>query len=151
MVGQRKGRGRLARPSSIVTFERCWGAYTVLTLLGIVLQWSAFTAALSSDAQGIGSGAANAVLAIAMVIYAMLLLGALYLVGRRGSNIGRVLVTAWFGWNLFSLARGLLGGGWRPDLAHLLALLALVLQGVAVAMLFRADARAWFGKREPLA
>lgn len=139
----------MARPSSIVNFERYWGGYAVLTLLGIVLQWSRITAELSTAAgpQAIGAGAGNVVLAIAVLIYAGLLFGALYLVVRRGSNIGRVLVTAWLGWNLFSYVRGVSGDRFQPDLPHLLGLAALLLQAIAVAMLFRADARAWFGDR----
>ncbi|WP_417322010.1 hypothetical protein [Erythrobacter aureus] len=133
------------RPVSILWFERLFLLSLVLVLVNSVVQYDAFLAQIRSDpalaAMGPGNSFAVGVIAISLLIPLILW----YFIARRASVIAK--------WMLVVLtAFGLLFVNFDPatmfNPARLTSLVVTVLQLAAIALLFRADARAWLSRTD---
>ncbi|WP_326524702.1 hypothetical protein [Sphingomonas sp.] len=132
------------RPQSIIWFERLYLAAFVVGLISIFQTWDVQARMLANDPMAAGMPwlawatlFARAVIAIALW----------YCVARLGSNIARWIVAALAVWGVGLLA--VLGYGFGSGSAPMAVVAPAALQNIlyvaAAAMLFRADARPWFG------
>jgi hypothetical protein len=135
------------QPRSIVLFSRIFLAAVALTAVLSALNFSALKAKLVSQDPGTASlGDGVMILAIAVGIAALVVLW--YLIAHRASNIAKWLLVAF---TLVSLAlqpprvMAILAS---LDPVALLGLLAALGQLIAIAFLFRSDARAWLGREQ---
>jgi hypothetical protein len=146
-------RSIMIRPPSILLFERLYLAAFFVSVVFAILTWSANVAALPAistiaSAKG-AAGMLNVAYAIArgFVWAGWLLL--LYLIGRRRSRVAKVvatlgaLVAAWDGAGVLLAALSTPISGWVVTASMIEAALIVC----AVAMLYRADARAWFAEQ----
>lgn len=129
------------RPPSIVLFDRLFLASLVIGVINAVLSFEAMQSELAANpdtaALGWGSGMVIAIIAFSLLIPLLLW----YLIAYRASGIAKwILVVLTVGGLLFM----------GIDLENLLSLATIgtlvvtVLQLVAIVMLFRPDAKAWF-------
>lgn len=138
------------RPPAIVAFERLYLGSTLLYVIVSAVFWSQ-TRELMLAFQG-AQGVAGMITGI-MVVTLLITLGASlllwWLVARQRSVVGKWLVVATevigvIG-GLFALLRLIQGS--TPNAAQsAMTLVVTALAVAAAAMLFRADARAWFGE-----
>lgn len=135
------------RPPSIKQFERLWWAATVLWGVGTWLAWERTSNALNANPQtarvaGLALwGNVGLVLAITLLLW--------WLAARRGSAIGKWLVVAaaaMSGVRVLILLFGLISGANLHPLSQGAFVLAAVLTVWSAVMLFRDDARPWFGE-----
>lgn len=136
----------MTRPRSIRWFELLFLASLLLTLVATALIWPALLdqAAAQAGAANLGDGtlAVIAGLGIAIVVAIMLLLW--YFVARRGSPVAKWVLVFFTGYNLYSLVGSVQAGAPFATVPGLVSGAALLLQVIAVALLFVPDARAWF-------
>lgn len=129
------------RPQSIILFDKVFLAAIGVSLLGIVLFFDANLRALEADPaiaeMGVGGGLLITITALSLGI--MLLLW--YFISRRASSLAKWLLVGLTIIGLPSSFSGLTNTG---GLQLLLTAAVLVLQILAIVLLFRADSRAWF-------
>ena len=138
------------RPASIVMFERCYIGAWIIGLINMFLGWRTATAAMAANPQvaKLGASVGTSVLLTGLVLSAVITFALWYFVAQRGSVIAKWLVTAFFAFGLISFLTGIAGGRTTTSgLSIVFGLATLVLQGVAVFMLFRPDAASWFDRR----
>ena len=133
------------RPQSIVTFERLYIAAFVLGIVSIVQTWSIQTAMLDRDPRLAAIWwLPHASLAMRCVIAGMLW----YFVARQPAVVAKWIVVALAGYGAILLAMllyGLVTGA--ASIAIVVPSAAQnILYIAAAAMLFRPDAREWFGE-----
>ncbi len=133
------------RPSSIVQFDRLYPAAIGVGLVGNVLDWPVTVARLESDPataafSDVGIAVAAGMIAVGTAIALLLW----FLIARRGSGGARWVLVAFTAFAIGSLAVGLASGAVIVDGGGIARMIATALQTAAVALLFRADARAWF-------
>jgi hypothetical protein len=132
------------RPKSIVQFELIYWAVILLGLINTALGWSDMIASVQVQRMIAQVGSASVYATVLFGVVLQLLLW--YFVARRGSVIAKwifVLLTA--ATILFSVPT-LLGGTSGSVAMTVINIALVVLQLVAVVLLFRADARDWFGE-----
>lgn len=136
------------RPRSIQWFERSFLAALALSLLSVALLWPELTQEIATrpGTEQLGAGAVQAVLLIGAAVVAALGLLLWYFVARRGSGVARWVAVLVLAYSIYSTATGLAGGGGPTTLATICAVASLVLELVALVMLFLPDARLWFGR-----
>lgn len=143
------------KPPSIKLFERFWFGSTVLWSVATRLAWdrvqNSVASRLGDAARTDGQIALVAAYAqwinIALVLLATVALW--YLVARRASAIGKwlvVAVAAWSGVRVLLTVFTMLTSANPHPLSQGGFLLAAALTIASAAMLFRDDARAWFGE-----
>lgn len=136
------------RPNSILLFERLYLASLVVGVINLVLSYERIVAQMQRDpavAQlGWGSGAVIVMFGLGMAVSLMLW----YFTARRGSSIAKWFLVAFTAIGLLSLPTTLATGSGLP---LIMAIVINLLQLIAVVMLFRADARPWFSRKEPAA
>lgn len=150
----------MAKPRSIGRFELFWWGSTLFWALGRLFAWRRVQNGLSSrlgeaaaadpNVAAVASGAQWA--AVALVLAATALLW--WLVARRASVIGKWLVVAIAAAGVVQalvLAFQLIGGANFHALSYPSFLASFALTVAAAAMLFRDDARAWFGEFDGVA
>ena len=129
------------RPQSIMLFDKVFLAAIAASLLGIVLFYDANLRALQAEAAiaeaGFGSGLLLGITAVSLGI--MLLLW--YFISRRASSLAKWLLV---GLTIIGLPSSISGLMTASGLQLVLTAAVLVLQILAIVLLFRADARAWF-------
>ena len=129
------------RPISIVNFERCYlGALAVglvnsLVSLPIMMRTPQVAQAMATFGPGFLYGT------VALGIVVSLLLW--YFAARRASVVAKWIIVVFFAFGVLGLLRNLTSGFPTP-VAGVLGIVAFVLQAVAVYLLFRPDAVAWF-------
>lgn len=132
------------RPQSIIWFERLYLAAFAVGLASIVQTWDMQARMLASDPMVAGM---PWLAWAALVVRAAIALALWYCVARLGSNIARWIVTALAVWSLGLIA--VLGYGLGSGTATMAVVAPAALQNIlyvaAAAMLFRPDARPWFG------
>lgn len=132
------------RPVSIIWFERLFLLSIALALVSSLLQYDVLLAQVQSDPalaeMGWGSGFLVAALAVSVMVPLLLW----YLVARRASNPAKWVLAVLVAIGLY-FANFDLTTIWTPG--NLANMLVTVMQIVAVALLFRPDARAWLGSR----
>jgi len=133
------------RPKSIVYYEY---AYLGAVLLGIVVTAMTWTAnSQTEEVEKIRAMLGASFLPILYVFIYTLSLALWYFTARAPNSAAKWIVVGWFALSLIGFAMALGAGNLPNDLPGLLAAAALVLNAVAVYLLFRPDARAWFGEK----
>ena len=135
------------RPNAIRWFDRLMLAVFALSVLGGALNYPAARAQLASNAASarLGSGFLIGIMALTLGIILLFW----YLIARRASNVAKWIWIVLFVIGLAMLPSSL-GRMVQTDLGPVketLGLINAVLQGVAIFMLFRPDARAWFAAK----
>ncbi|WP_294191783.1 hypothetical protein [uncultured Sphingomonas sp.] len=135
----------MQRPASIVTFERLYLAGFALSLVSWVVGWPAMQAKLAANPQTAPFGWMLFVM-LGLNIALTLLLW--FFTARRASVVAKWIVVVLAGLSalrfLFNLPAALGGAVSAPSL--ILSTLTTALNVAAAAMLFRFDARVWFGE-----
>ncbi|WP_294354886.1 hypothetical protein [uncultured Sphingomonas sp.] len=135
----------MQRPASIVTFERLYLAGFALSLVSWVVGWPAMQAKLAANPQTAPFGWMLFVM-LGLNIALTLLLW--FFTARRASVVAKWIVVVLAGLSalrfLFNLPAALGGAVSAPSL--ILSTLTTALSVAAAAMLFRFDARVWFGE-----
>mgnify|MGYP004543218415 CR=1 FL=1 len=135
----------MARPKSILLFERLYLASFLIGIVSTIQNWSVRERMLERNASTmnldwLAPGATVLGVVIALALW--------YVVARLGHVVGKWIVmalAAWGGVLILMLCYGLATG--RGALASLLVGIAQnVLYLAAAAMLLRPDARRWFGE-----
>ena len=135
------------RPNAIRWFDRLMLAVFALSVLGGALNYPAARAQLAANAASarLGSGFLIGIMAFTLGIILLFW----YLIARRASNVAKWIWIVLFVIGLAMLPSSL-GRMVQTDLGPVKAMLGVintVLQGVAIFMLFRPDARAWFAAK----
>ncbi|KRA81606.1 hypothetical protein ASD76_13860 [Altererythrobacter sp. Root672] len=121
-------------------FERLFLASLALSLVGFAISYQAAVDALTSDPAmqqlGIGGGLIIGAAAVGYAIY----LGLWYLIAHKAANWAKWVLVVFVALGLTSL-RAAFSGSW--GLTTFLNLAVYGLELVAVAYLFKADAKAW--------
>ncbi len=137
------------RPLTIARFERGYLGALAIGLLNTAFNWrrTAETAEARQAEQLIGSWYLPTIAVLGFLIP----LALWYFIARRGSVLAKWIATVFTSFGvtgaLFALARG----NYPTTLSLVLSLIALALQAYAIAMLFRPDARPWFGAKDEAA
>jgi hypothetical protein len=133
----------MSRPNSIIQFERFYLAAIGVDVVNTVLSWSEREERALLTPQMFGSATLPLTTALGFGIAVLLW----FFVARNGSMIAKWVVTIFvalaLAWTLYAIPTGQYSMG----LSGLLGLFSTVLQAYAVAMLFRPDARPWFGAK----
>lgn len=135
----------MQRPMSIIQFERCYLGALALALVNTALSWSTYLripAVIQAQAM-FGNWYLPTTTAIGFLIPLVLW----YFVARRASVVAKWIVVVLFGFGVIGLLLGLANGGFATTLAAVLSVVTLVLNAIAVFLLFKPDAKAWFGER----
>ncbi|KQT32479.1 hypothetical protein ASG29_11930 [Sphingomonas sp. Leaf412] len=136
----------IARPRSILAFERLFLLALLLWAVRQVLTWSAQAAQFEANPAGRGQAW---VLAAFLLCVAAANVAIWYLAARRASRVGKwlaVAAAAVSGVLLVVEVLQLLQPGGPALPFKLLALVASALTAAAAVPLFRDDAKAWFGE-----
>lgn len=136
------------RPRSIRWFEQCYFGAIALSALSLVIFWPQLMPALAASPgmERLGEGAMKTIIAVSILTAALVILLLWYFVARRGSTVARWLTVLFLAYAIYSTATGLMSGGTPSTLATICSGLSLLLEIVAVAMLFMPDARGWFAQ-----
>lgn len=137
----------MVKPTSIKRFELFWWGATLFWAVATRLAWDRNTNKLLADARTRAVAEWGQWFWIAVTIALTALLW--WLVARRGSIAGKWLVTAWAALTgVLALARSfsLVAGRTLHPFSEGAYLLTAALTVAAAAVLFRDDARAWFGE-----
>jgi len=132
------------RPKSIVNFELCYLGSVLISAINAAMTWKDVNGTVEAAQTRAMLG--DWFMPVAMVFGITISLLLWYFTARSASLVAKWVVVVFFG---FSLAGFLftLGIGSRPEgLPGILSVVTLVLNAVAVWMLFRPDARVWFGE-----
>lgn len=132
------------RPSSIVNFERVVVLSIVLGLVNTVLIWDRI-----ADAVAMTGVSLNFVLTIQAITIGLYLL-LIWFISRKGSAVAKWIYVVLAG---IGLVFGLFGIGQVAQLygnvSLVITLVQYVLSIISIALLFRADANAWFRGERP--
>ncbi|MEO7170733.1 MAG: hypothetical protein V4610_13860 [Pseudomonadota bacterium] len=133
----------MIRPTSIIQFERFYLAAIGVDAVNTILSWSDQQERALLHHQMFG----DLTLPLTTVAGFGLALLLWFLVARQGSAIAKWALAIFVGlalaWTLYAIPTG----HYSIGLSGLLGLFSTVLQAYAVAMLFRGDARPWFGAK----
>ena len=135
------------RPPSISRFERLWWGSLVFWGIGTWLGWERTTNALNADRRTAEVAGLALWGNVALTLFVTLLFW--WLAARRGSIIGKWLVIAAAAWSavrVLILVVGLLGQRTFHPLSQTCFFVAAALTIAAAVVLFRDDARTWFGE-----
>lgn len=136
------------RPPSIVTFERFYLGSYAISLLNTLAFWPAMEAAMrvNPSVARMPPGFAPGVLVIGLVVSTAITLMLWYFVARSGSVVAKWIVTIFFAFGALSLVYGLAMGTRALNVQGIVGIVSTLLNAAAVWMLFRPDARLWFGE-----
>ena len=136
----------MIKPNSISQFERFYLVAIGVDVVNTVLSWSDREARALLQPQMLGEATLPVMTAISFGIALLLW----FFIARRGSAIAKwvltIIVTVALVWTLYAIPTGRYSLG----LSGLLGLFSTVLQAYSVWMLFRPDARPWFGAKKEL-
>jgi hypothetical protein len=144
MLSMQAGEGRMQRPVSIVNFERCYLGGVAVGLIASLMNWhnmQSLVAVQRANAM-IGSWYLPTTLAIGVLIPVILW----YFAARRASTVAKWIIVIFFAFSCIGLLMGIAGHNYPPGFAGFLSVAAFVLNAIAVWLLFRPDAKAWFGE-----
>lgn len=136
----------MSRPPSIVRFEQLYWASTILGWINTALQWSTAQAAFASNPVLSRQGWMLPTTTLASVAIAFLLW---YFIARQASVVAKwvqVVFAAFAALSILSAVYFFAVGNAPPLLPSLLGIVANLLYVGAAVLLFRPDARAWFGE-----
>ena len=137
----------MIRPTSIIQFERFYVAAIGVDAINTVLSWTAREERALLEPQMLGNATLPVMTAIGFAIALLLW----FFIARRGSAIAKwvltIFVTVALVWSLYAIPTGRYSMG----MSGLLGLFSTVLQAYSVWMLFRPNAKPWFGGKKELA
>ena len=139
----------MQRPPSIVRYEQLYLGSFILGLVVSAVSWQGRAAQLSANP---ALGNLQWVMPVALVVGIVISITLWYFTARNPSIAAKWVVTVFAALSLLGIARNLyaLVGGTVPLLSTLFAILVSVLYVAAAVMLFKPDAKLWFGE-EPAA
>lgn len=134
----------MTRPQSIVNFERCYLGAVLLGFIATALNWKHMQAkvAVQQTEAMIGAWYMPTILAISLLINLLLW----YFAARRGSKVAKWIVVVFFVLACFGTAMNIARHNYAPGIAGVVSVAVFVLNAIAVWLLFRPDAKAWFGE-----
>ena len=132
----------MARPLSIVNFERCYLGAFALGVVNVMVQWGELQAKIAAMPNSAMLGPWFFPMTIAFGWGITLLLW--YFTAHRRASVTKWIIAVFFGLSVLSVVGSLLMGTLPSGLAGVIAIVAFVMNGVAVWFLFRPDANAWF-------
>lgn len=132
------------RPKSIVNYEYCYLGAVLLGIVVTAMTWSANNA--TQEVEQIRGMLGASFLPIFYVFVYTLSLALWYFTARAPNAVAKWIVVGWFVLSLIGFGMAMAAGNLPNDLPGFVAVAALVLNAAAVWMLFRPDARAWFGE-----
>jgi hypothetical protein len=134
----------MARPASIVLFERLWVAALILGAVNMVVAWPE-TLSLYRTAGLFAALGVDPRLGLALIdgISLLLSLLVLILVSHAGSRIAGGIALLLAAWALVVIGRMLGERDAAPGTQGMLAAICIFLQVAGAGMLLRPDARAW--------
>lgn len=137
----------MERPQSIIWFERSYLGAVAVGLVNTATNWSGVQEQIAAtpNSELLPSWFFGATIAVGLAINLTLW----YFVARRGSVVAKWIVTVFFAIGLLGVLRAATSESVPPTL-NVFAVVALVLQAVAVFMLFRGDAKPWFSGNKPV-
>jgi hypothetical protein len=134
------------RPASIVHFERLYWASILLGLVITYLSWNTTVAAVHvQPGVQLGQGFVAVVAAVGLAIQLVLW----YFIARQPSIVVKWIFVVLFALGLLGMLLNFTSGAALGEITTLLSILAYVLRGLAAWMLFRPDAKIWFGEDLP--
>jgi len=135
----------MQRPPSIVRYEQLYLGSFILGLIVSALSWQGRAAQLNANP---ALGNLQWVMPAALVVGIVISITLWYFTARNASIAAKWVVTVFAALSLLGIARNLyaLVSGTVPLLPTLLAILVSVLYVAAAVMLFRPDAKLWFGE-----
>ena len=138
----------MERPVSIVWFERCYLGCVAVGLLGTALAWNGAVAKMGENPQIEQLGPSFVPTMLIGGVVLNLIASALlwYFTARKGAVVTKWIITVLFALNLVFSVIGLFAGGGVGGISRAVALVALVLNGIAVWQLFKPDTKVWFGE-----
>lgn len=133
---------RQSRPKSILWFERLYGASILVSIVDIAMQWDDLTLEdeFGSETQMLFVVA----VALVMIVTYAIVLTLWYFVAYRASKIAKWLLLVV---SVVSLVLGLVGLAEYDGIPMAFFLVSQALTWIAIAFLFRKDARTWFGSK----
>lgn len=137
----------MARPASIMNFERSFWASMLLGAGSLALHWPKIIGSLKSDpaiASMVESAAIFVGIALGFSFAVSILLW--YFVARKASNIAKWIYVAVMGFGAVSTLASLNDPTSPTGLALAISLVSTALTALSILFLFRPDARVWFGK-----
>ena len=129
------------RPISIVNFERCYLGAIVVGLLN-----SLFTIPVMMRTPQVAQATARfggGFIYISMVLNIVVTLLLWYFAARKASVVAKWIIVVFFAFGVLGILVNLTRG-FPTGLSGVLSIVAIALQAVAVYLLFRPDANAWF-------
>jgi hypothetical protein len=132
------------RPKSIVQFDYIYLAIIALGLVGSALSWDELLASVSVQRMVAQMGTAPLYGTILVVTLLQLLLW--YFIARRGSVVAKWVFVVYAGASLVFSAYSLAVNGAISAAVGVVSVATLVLQAIAIWLLFRPDTPAWFGE-----
>lgn len=137
------------RPKSIVQFELVFWAVILLGLVNTALGWGDMIASVQVQRMIAQVGEASVYITILFGLVLQLLLW--YFVARRGSVVAKWIFVVLTVATILFTAPALFSGGGGTILIAVINVALIVLQVIAIILLFRGDARPWFGEDESAA
>ncbi|WP_174293053.1 hypothetical protein [Sphingomonas bacterium] len=138
----------MLRPQSIITFERCYLGAWLIGLVNLALTWNGRLALADANAAAtIGAGTVSTIALVGVVVGGIITLTLWWFVARQASVVAKWIVVVFFGLGVLGFLASIGRGTMLPGIGGVLTVVSWVLQAVAVFMLFRPDANAWFAAR----
>ena len=134
----------MTRPPSIVNFERCYRGGVLLGWIATALNWKHMQdkVAVQQTEAMVGAWYMPTILAISLLVNLLLW----YFAARRGSKVAKWIIVVFFVLACFGVAMNMARHDFPPGLAGVASVAAFVINAIAVWLLFRPDAKAWFGE-----
>ena len=133
------------RPKSIVYYEYAYLGSVLLGMVVTAMTWTANNA--TQEVEQIHAVLGASFLPIFYVFIYTLSLALWYFTARVPNTVAKWIVVGWFALSVIGFGFAISVGNVPSDLPGLIAVGALALNAVAVYLLFRPDAVAWFGER----
>ncbi|CAN5366005.1 hypothetical protein BH09PSE4_BH09PSE4_09280 [soil metagenome] len=134
----------MARPQSIILFERLYLGALALGILNTALNWSAAGAIIADEPALAGVASWYQPVATAIGIAIPLLLW--YFIARRGSPVAKWIMVVLSALAAAGLVWSLSVGSANLSLIGILGIITVLLNLAAAWTLFRPDAKPWFGE-----
>ena len=132
------------RPVSIVNFERCYLGAFVLGLLNTALSWSTTRAAFAASPQAALLG--GWFFPVMTLIGFAITLSLWFFIARKGSAVAKWIATVLVVLGVMGSVFTFLFRTYPQSLSGIISVATLVLQVIAIVMLFRPDTKKWFGE-----
>jgi hypothetical protein len=140
----------MERPISIVWFERCYLGCVVVGVINTIVSWNATLAKIAetpATAQFGPSFMPDMMIGVGVlsVLISLLLWS---FTARKGSVVTKWIITVLFVLGILGLLMSIVQGTLPQGLPAILAIVAWVLDAIAVFQLFRPDTKVWFGEAQ---